>query len=137
MEDKTIIENRLIKNHKKLKKWLLQNDVEAYRLYDKDIPQYPYIIDIYKNTYKDSANVHVKKREKKKGKDQYGASKTAAQTKIVKENNCQYLINLNEYLDSGLFLDHRPLRRLKKNGILFFSTNLRKFKLDPVLSQEA
>jgi 23S rRNA (guanine2445-N2)-methyltransferase / 23S rRNA (guanine2069-N7)-methyltransferase len=41
--------NRLKKNLKHLGKWSRKNNVEAYRLYDRDIPEYPYIIDVYKD----------------------------------------------------------------------------------------
>ena len=40
--------NRLKKNHKHLSKWARRQGIEAWRLYDRDIPEYPYIIDIYK-----------------------------------------------------------------------------------------
>ena len=32
---------------KKLKSYLNKNQIEAYRLYNKDIPEYPYLIDVY------------------------------------------------------------------------------------------
>lgn len=155
MEDKTTIQNRLLKNQKKLKKWLAKEQVEAYRLYDKDIPQYPYIIDIYKDSaivYEKGkrlddteenqrkiqqhrsdimaalseglsiplSNIHLKKRERKKGKSQYEAleaNATDQKTKgdgVVREHGCSFKVNLSNYLDSGLFLDHRPLRGMVK-----------------------
>tara|TARA_Y100000780_G_C13695763_1_gene421830 strand:- start:32589 stop:33530 length:942 start_codon:yes stop_codon:yes gene_type:complete len=146
MEDKTTIQNRLRKNHKKLKKFISQQELEAYRIYDKDIPQYPYIIDIYKdsaivwekgkklepteeNQRKvkqhrsdiieainttlniDENNVFLKVREVKKGKNQYETITKKDETRVVTENGCKYKVNLSDYLDSGLFLDHRPLRK--------------------------
>jgi 23S rRNA (cytosine1962-C5)-methyltransferase/23S rRNA (guanine2445-N2)-methyltransferase / 23S rRNA (guanine2069-N7)-methyltransferase len=47
MEDYSIIYNRLKKNYKKLNKLLKNKQVTAYRLYEKDIPEYPYIVDVY------------------------------------------------------------------------------------------
>ena len=41
------LKNRLQKNLKKLKTYLQKNGIEAYRIYNKDIPEYPYLIDIY------------------------------------------------------------------------------------------
>jgi 23S rRNA (cytosine1962-C5)-methyltransferase/23S rRNA (guanine2445-N2)-methyltransferase / 23S rRNA (guanine2069-N7)-methyltransferase len=45
----TALKNRIIKNYKKLKSYIQKNRIEAYRLYSKDIPEYPYLIDIYGN----------------------------------------------------------------------------------------
>lgn len=49
MEKKSDFYNRIVKNYKKLKKWIESEGIEAYRIYDKEIPQYPYIVDIYKD----------------------------------------------------------------------------------------
>jgi 23S rRNA G2069 N7-methylase RlmK/C1962 C5-methylase RlmI len=43
------LKNRLQKNVKKLKSYVQKNGLEAYRIYNKDIPEYPYLIDIYGN----------------------------------------------------------------------------------------
>jgi 23S rRNA (cytosine1962-C5)-methyltransferase len=40
-----MIKNRLEKNFKKLKSWAEKNKIEAYRLYDKDIPEFPFLIE--------------------------------------------------------------------------------------------
>src|SRR4051812_13899190 len=41
------LKNRLQKNLKKLKPYLTKGNIEAFRVYNKDIPEYPYLIDIY------------------------------------------------------------------------------------------
>ena len=43
--------NRLKKNQKKRKPFLKQLEIEAYRLYDRDIPAYPYVIDRYQDYF--------------------------------------------------------------------------------------
>ena len=43
------LKNRLQKNLKRLKTYLDKNQLESYRIYNKDIPEYPYLIDIYKD----------------------------------------------------------------------------------------
>ncbi|MBU2280102.1 MAG: bifunctional 23S rRNA (guanine(2069)-N(7))-methyltransferase RlmK/23S rRNA (guanine(2445)-N(2))-methyltransferase RlmL, partial [Gammaproteobacteria bacterium] len=53
----------------------------------------------------------LKVREKQKGKDQYQALAKAAQYKEVTEYGAKFLVNLRDYLDTGLFLDHRITRR--------------------------
>jgi 23S rRNA G2069 N7-methylase RlmK/C1962 C5-methylase RlmI len=45
--DSQPFKNRLQKNIKKLKSYITKNGIEAYRIYNKDIPEYPYQIDIY------------------------------------------------------------------------------------------
>ena len=39
--------NRLRKNLKKLTKWIKQNQVHCYRLYDADLPEYAVAVDVY------------------------------------------------------------------------------------------
>ncbi|BDX06413.1 bifunctional 23S rRNA (guanine(2069)-N(7))-methyltransferase RlmK/23S rRNA (guanine(2445)-N(2))-methyltransferase RlmL [Planctobacterium marinum] len=55
-------------------------------------------------------NVALKVREVKKGKNQY--EKVSRQNKMleVQENGAKFLVNLFDYLDTGLFLDHRDTR---------------------------
>ena len=45
--DPSALKNRLVKNQKKLKSYLNKNQIKAYRIYNKDIPEYPYLIDVY------------------------------------------------------------------------------------------
>src|SRR3989344_8551700 len=46
-----MIQNRLEKNFKRLQPWSEKNQIEAYRLYDRDIPEFPFIVDRYKNYF--------------------------------------------------------------------------------------
>ena len=46
-----MIQNRIEKNYKKLKAWAEKNQIEAYRLYDRDIPEFPFIVDRYKDYF--------------------------------------------------------------------------------------
>jgi hypothetical protein len=41
------IANRLRKSWDKLKPWASKLEIEAFRLYDRDIPEYPFIIEIF------------------------------------------------------------------------------------------
>ena len=135
-----MIRNRLEKNFKKLKSWAERHQIEAYRIYDRDIPEYPYIVDIYKDhfliydksdTFKDAGKNHlphvieairslfkcseekiiVKKRERQEGTSQYEKLARREEFFVVRESQAQILVNLHDYLDTGLFLDHRPMRQ--------------------------
>lgn len=131
---------RLKKNHKHLKKWAKKRNYDAYRLYDKDIPEYPYIIDVYSDfavvwhrltqidtdpkkaehrLHLEQALIEIgfpkekqihKERFKQKGNVQYKKVQTTGQTFTVNEGPLKFVVNLNDFLDTGLFLDHRPLR---------------------------
>jgi 23S rRNA (cytosine1962-C5)-methyltransferase len=45
-----------------------------------------------------------------RGSEQYERLGTARAERIVKEAGLSFIVNLSDYLDTGLFLDHRPLR---------------------------
>ncbi|MBT7610947.1 MAG: hypothetical protein HN576_14390 [Bacteriovoracaceae bacterium] len=137
-----MILNRLKKNLKKTKLVLIKEGTESFRLYDQDIPEYPYVIDVYgeehviiwprMNSKMDEgkedhfmetldalvellniprSHIHIKGRFKQKGLKQYEKIKKQKQTIIIKELGLNYLINLTDYLDTGLFMDHRPFRK--------------------------
>ncbi len=59
----------------------------------------------------DSNKVILKVRERQKGKSQYQKLSTANHNMTVKEYNVNLEVNLYDYLDTGLFLDHRITRR--------------------------
>lgn len=54
--------------------------------------------------------VHVKRRERQRGGTQYERLGARGARVPVQEGACRLLVNLDDYLDTGLFLDHRPLR---------------------------
>ncbi len=54
--------------------------------------------------------VHYKQRRRQRGRDQYKRQEARGELLNVREGRAELLVNLNDYLDTGLFLDHRPLR---------------------------
>ena len=52
----------------------------------------------------------LKQRKRQKGSDQYERQAEAGNSLIVHENGVRFKVNLSDYLDTGLFLDHRPMR---------------------------
>jgi len=143
-EGATMVANRILKNLKKLKPWLKTQDINCYRVYDADIPEYAAAIDYYdgalliqeyappKTVDNEKAkqrfmeiilacesvfacnekNIFTKQRSQQKKKNQYQRLNDAKKHIEVKEYQATFLVNLSDYLDSGLFLDHRPLRRM-------------------------
>lgn len=54
----------------------------------------------------------LKQRKKQQGNEQYTRYDNSQKFIEVEEQGCRLLVNLHDYLDTGLFLDHRPLRRI-------------------------
>jgi 23S rRNA (cytosine1962-C5)-methyltransferase len=135
-----MILNRLQKNWKKLAPWAKRQNIEAFRLYDKDIPEFPFLVDIYKNfavvydktdPIKDKDKNHLplllealekglffasekiilKKRQRQEGKSQYEKLEQKNEFLVIREAEAHLEVNLYDYLDTGLFLDHRPMRQ--------------------------
>lgn len=59
-----------------------------------------------------SDRVFLKTRERQKGRRQYEKKGDSGRMHEVQEGSCSYLVNFTDYLDTGLFLDHRPIRAL-------------------------
>lgn len=59
-------------------------------------------------------NIAIKLRQKQRGEAQFQYQKMdiSSEEFIVEENNRHFWVNLNQYLDTGLFLDHRNARQL-------------------------
>ncbi len=57
-----------------------------------------------------ASRIHLKSRQRQKGKQQYQKLDDKKRMFVVEEGGAQLLVNLDDYLDTGLFLDHRPTR---------------------------
>lgn len=136
--------NRLTKNIKKIEKWAKQQGLDAYRLYDADLPEYNLAVDRYgdhivvqeyaapKNIDENkarqrlldavSATLYVtgvetnklvlKVRQRQKGTNQYEKLANKGDYFFVNEYGAKLWVNLTDYLDTGLFLDHRLTRKM-------------------------
>jgi 23S rRNA (guanine2445-N2)-methyltransferase / 23S rRNA (guanine2069-N7)-methyltransferase len=58
------------------------------------------------------SQVFLKIRRKQKSTDQYEKHDDQGRFHIIEEGGCKLLVNFEDYLDTGLFLDHRPIRSL-------------------------
>jgi len=61
--------------------------------------------------------VALKSRERGKGGSKYGRFEKRDEFVVVQENDALVRVNLFDYLDTGLFLDHRPLRRIMADQV--------------------
>lgn len=64
-----------------------------------------------------AAQLHYKLRKSQKGTAQYERQAQTGEIHIVTEHGCRFAVNFDDYLDTGLFLDHRPMRlRLQREA---------------------
>jgi 23S rRNA (guanine2445-N2)-methyltransferase / 23S rRNA (guanine2069-N7)-methyltransferase len=135
---------RLAKRFKHLAKWARRQGIEAFRIYDRDIPEIPLVIDWYAgwlhaaeyerpherteiehDVWLDKmieaaalelgVPVHqtflkVRKRQRAGGQYEKVGERQAVLT--VREGGLEFEVNLSDYLDTGLFLDHRQTRAM-------------------------
>lgn len=129
--------NRLRKNFKHYSKWAQRERLTCWRVYDRDIPEFPFIIDILGRTIhfaevprnhdrsplehqqylqlmrKATAEVtqipesHVFLKTRKAQKL---PKKETSDTIEIKESNRKYYLNLVDYVDYGLNLEYRKVR---------------------------
>lgn len=136
--------NRLRKNLRHFDKWARRRDLQCYRVYHRDMPEFPLAIDRYadhvhiqeyvtgwkgsEQEYQDwhrqteatiqevmelpPCNMHFKQRKRQKGLQQYERFDSTGEDIIVEENGLRFYVNLDSYLDTGLFLDHRVTRQM-------------------------
>lgn len=72
----------------------------------------------------DPARLVVKRRERQSGRAQYQKQAATGERFEVREGPARLWVNLRDYLDTGLFLDHRPVRRMLRemaNGKRFLN----------------
>jgi 23S rRNA (guanine2445-N2)-methyltransferase / 23S rRNA (guanine2069-N7)-methyltransferase len=154
--------NRLAKNLKHLRSWVTKSDITCYRVYDADMPEYAFAIDIYRTvdpeqtwlyvqeyaapaeieldavrrrrnealsvmpdvTGVPAERINVRTRRRNKRGEQYQKLDEQAHFHYIIEGGLKFRVNFEDYLDTGLFLDHRITRaRLREaaNGKRFLN----------------
>lgn len=144
--------NRLGKNYKAIGKWARKEGVRCFRVYDADMPEYNFAIDLYQGAEGDENSrwlsvqeyappktvdpekararrdealsampevfgigldrIFPRTRRRAKGGGQYGKRDSQGDFHTVEEGGLKFLVNFTDYIDTGLFLDHRPARAL-------------------------
>ena len=140
--------NRLRTRARHLRRWPTKRGITCYRLYERDIPEIPLVVDRYEDalhiaefarphdrTPAEHADwldhmvgaaaevletpkefVFVKHRDRQRGSAQYERVANREATKIVQEGGLKFKVNLSDYLDTGLFLDHRITRGMVRDA---------------------
>ena len=145
--------NRLSKVFRHLNKSARKQETSCYRIYDHDLPEFPFCIEMYEDLLyvaEYRRNHHMEEEEhdewlaacktviaeitgvletrivlrtrqrKSNRQDQYQKLDDEQEFLIVHEQGLKFKINLTDYLDTGLFLDHRITRsrvRDQSNGM--------------------
>ena len=134
--------NRLRKNGRHLRRWLDREDIEVWRLYDRELPQFNLAVDVYGRNVlvhefaapasvpereaehrrglaltavRAALGVHrehvfLRTRQRQRPGRQYRRRQDSGEYHVVREGRARLLVNLRDYLDAGLFPDHRPVR---------------------------
>jgi 23S rRNA (cytosine1962-C5)-methyltransferase len=143
-EEKLVMfRNRLQKVWRHVSKLAKRQGVACYRIYDHDLPEFPFCIELYEdNVYLaeyqrrhgmseedhaawlescvpvisgilevPDAQIYFRERRRKAGRlDQYEKLGSGQEFFVVQEAGLSFRVNLTDYLDTGLFLDHRITR---------------------------
>jgi 23S rRNA (cytosine1962-C5)-methyltransferase len=137
--------NRVRKNARHLSKWARRQGITCYRVYDRDVPEFAYALDLYgarahlqvyerasralgegDRAVRDEAarqaaagalalqldDVVLKRRAQRRGQQQHEKTGRRGRDFVVEEAGRRFLVNLEAYLDTGLFLDHRITRAM-------------------------
>ncbi len=141
--------NRLRKNQRQLDGWLRREAVSCYRLYDADMPEYAFAIDVYTSaetpterwlvvqeyaapaaipedtvrrrrsealaalvatTGIPADHLQLRTRRRIRRGEQYTKRDESGRFHVVGEGGLRFQVNFEDYLDTGLFLDHRATR---------------------------
>ena len=140
-----MFENRLLKVYKHKSKLARRQNISCYRVYDHDLPEFPFCIELYEDKVYlaeylrrhgmedaehdiwlndcmqiiskilavDAEKIYVRQRKRMSHKtEQYEKLDEGKEFFTVEENGLKFLVNLTDYLDTGLFLDHRITRQM-------------------------
>ena len=151
-EGAKMVANRIKKNMARINSWLARENIQAYRTYDADLPEYAAAVDLYQTDAGrfvvvqeyappktiDAAkarhrlnelvtgvgkalaipreDIIVKTRDRQRGTNQYEPEMLRRRRQLLVQEgsaafDAAFEVNLEDYLDTGLFLDHRPMRR--------------------------
>ncbi|MFL2869989.1 MAG: bifunctional 23S rRNA (guanine(2069)-N(7))-methyltransferase RlmK/23S rRNA (guanine(2445)-N(2))-methyltransferase RlmL [Pirellulaceae bacterium] len=142
VEQCEIFSNRLAKRARHLRRWPTKRGITCLRLYERDIPEIPLVVDRYEDHLhivefdrpheRDLAQhadwleklvetasqtldipkdqIFLKQKHRKSGSEQHQRVDKASYELRVQEGGLTFIVNLSDYVDTGLFLDHRQTR---------------------------
>ena len=134
IEDKTslhseLLYNRLIKRFRHLKKWAKRMEINSYRLYDRDIPEIPLVLDLYDDAV--SGAIYIRPEETEKYTDNWLNAMKAAIEKVLGINGSYIFIKERREMKNRQYkgdqyekISRKNFYRDAKEGDLFYRVNL-------------
>jgi len=148
LEQAELFRRRLLKRARHLRRWPSKQGITCYRLYERDIPEIPLVVDRYENhlhmaEYErphdrdlaehadwldlmvrtagealdvDRRKIFFKRRRRQRGTTQHERLAEQRYEITVNEGSLQFVVNLSDYIDTGLFLDHRITRSMVRDA---------------------
>jgi 23S rRNA (guanine2445-N2)-methyltransferase / 23S rRNA (guanine2069-N7)-methyltransferase len=146
-EQAELFHNRISKRAKHLRRWPTKRGITCFRLYERDIPEIPLVVDrfedylhiteyerpherdlarhaawleLMKKTAASTlelpiSHVFLKRRRKDNDTRQYEKINSLGKLIPVHEGGLTFMVNLSDYVDTGLFLDHRLTRQMVRD----------------------
>lgn len=136
----------LKQNHLILRRYFTPLNTNCYRVYDKNIPSLPITVDIYgsrvyildyregpdneepssdalidtvfRMLYVKKEHIYYKNRKTRQGISQHKKLDDSGNLAEVEENGLRFFVNLHDYIDTGLFLDHRKTREIVRDSAM-------------------
>ena len=147
-EQAQLFRSRLTKLARHLRRWPTKRGITCFRLYERDIPEIPLVVDRYEDHLHiaeferpherdraehadwldlmartagealdiDRRNIFLKRRQRQRGENQYEPVADTKHEITVGEGGLKFLVNLSDYVDTGLFLDHRVTRSMVRDA---------------------
>ncbi len=139
--------NRLGNRARHFRRWPTKRGITCYRLYERDVPDVPLIVDRYEDALQIAEfarphdrspaqhadwldlmartaadvldvprdRVFLKHRDRQRGTEQYQRLDDHGAKFVVSEGGLKFIVNLSDYVDTGLFLDHRITRQMVRD----------------------
>jgi 23S rRNA G2069 N7-methylase RlmK/C1962 C5-methylase RlmI len=136
--------SRLLNRARHFRRWPTKRGITCYRLYERDVPDVPLVVDRYEDALHIAEfarphdrspaqhadwldlmartaaktlevpreRVFLKFRDRQRGVDQYQRVDDRGARIIANEGGLKFVVNLSDYVDTGLFLDHRNTRQM-------------------------
>lgn len=148
-EQAELFSRRLTKRARHFRRWPVRQGISCFRLYERDIPEIPLVVDRYEDhlhiTEYDRphdrdpgqhadwldlmvttacealelprSHAFLKRRQRQRGAKQHDRIDEQNYELIIKEGGLRFIVNLSDYVDTGLFLDHRITRSFVRKEV--------------------
>jgi len=147
-EQAELFRRRLEKRARHLRRWPTRQGITCFRIYERDIPEIPLVVDRYEDHLHiteferphdrdlaqqadwldlmartasetlgmEHGKTFLKRRQRQRGSTQHEHLADRRYEIQIHEGGLQFIVNLSDYVDTGLFLDHRITRGMVRDA---------------------